>query len=130
MPNNPNPSNAPHSWLQRARSNFIRASQPKPDGVFWEDMCFDAQQAVEKSLKALLIYQRVRFRYVHDIAELLTLIEQNGITLPEEIKSAAGLTEFAVQTRYPGVAEPVTRDEYEETIRIAESVITWVGEQI
>jgi len=40
----------PVEWLRRAKSNLIRAKQPKPGGVFWEDLCFDAQQAVEKAL--------------------------------------------------------------------------------
>lgn len=43
----------PRDWLGRAKSNLARARQPKPDEVFWEDLCFDAQQAVEKALKAV-----------------------------------------------------------------------------
>ena len=34
---------SPNEWLQRAKSNLIRAKQPKHEGVFWEDYCFDAQ---------------------------------------------------------------------------------------
>jgi len=40
-------------WLARAQSNLIRAQQEKPEGVLWEDVCFDAQQSVERALKAL-----------------------------------------------------------------------------
>jgi len=54
-------------WLARARSNLARAQQPKPADVFWEDLCFDAQQAAEKALKALLLARRIPFRFVHDI---------------------------------------------------------------
>jgi len=42
-------------WIKRAKSNLARAKQPKTDEIFWEDLCFDAQQAAEKSLKAILI---------------------------------------------------------------------------
>ena len=28
-------------WLSRAKSNLIRAQAPKPEGVFWDDLCFD-----------------------------------------------------------------------------------------
>ena len=38
---------SPKGWLRRAKSNLIRAKQPKHEEVFWEDLCFDAQQAVE-----------------------------------------------------------------------------------
>jgi len=84
-----NGSNQYASWLYRAKSNLIRAKQPKPQDVFWEELCYDAQQAAEKALKALLVFLKIPFRYVHDIAELLTLLEQNGIELPESIKVAA-----------------------------------------
>jgi len=113
-------------WLRRAKSNLIRAGQPKHEEVFWEDLCFDAQQAVEKSLKALLLFHNIPFRFVHDIAELLTVLEQNGIHLPEYIRTSAELSDYAVEARYPGPMEPVTEEEYKEAVNIAEKVVSWV----
>jgi len=103
-----NDAGSPNDWLRRAKSNLIRAKQPKHEGVFWEDLCFDAQQAAEKSLKALLLYHKIPFRFVHDIAELLTVLEQNGISLPEQIRAAAELSDYVVEAGYPGPIEPVT----------------------
>ncbi len=117
---------SPKGWLRRAKSNLIRAKQPKHEEVFWEDLCFDAQQAVEKSLKALLLFHKIPFRFVHDIAELLTVLEQNGLSLPEQIRAAAELSDYAVEARYPGPMEPVTEDEYKEAVKIAEMVVSWV----
>lgn len=117
---------SPNDWLRRAKSSLIRAKQPKHEEVFWEDYCFDAQQAAEKSLKALLLFHRIPFRFVHDIAELLTVLEQNGISLPEQIRAAAELSEYAVAARYPGPIEPVTEEEYKEAVEIAETVLSWV----
>ncbi|NVM25977.1 MAG: HEPN domain-containing protein [Desulfobacterales bacterium] len=117
---------SPNGWLKRAKSNLIRAKQPKHEEVFWEDLCFDAQQAVEKSLKALLLFHKIPFRFVHDIAELLTVLEQNGISLQEQIREAAELSDYAVEARYPGPMEPVSEDEYKEAVRIAETVVSWV----
>jgi HEPN domain-containing protein len=116
----------PVEWLRRAKSNLIRAQQPRPEGVCWEDLCFDAQQAVEKALKALLVHRNIPFRYVHDIAELLTLVEQDGISLPEDVRLAASLSDYAVAARYPGPMEPVTEEEYQEAIALAEAVLRWV----
>lgn len=117
-------------WLKRAKSNLSRSRQPKPDDVIWEDLCFDAQQSVEKALKALLVFKDIAFRFVHDIAALLTALEQHGIDLPESIKRAAELTEYAVTTRYPGTAEPVTAVEHQEAVQIAETVMKWVQTQL
>lgn len=68
----------PRDWLDRAHSNLLRAKQNKPEGVFWEDLCFDAQQAVEKSLKAVLLARKIAFRFIHDVAALLTLLERSA----------------------------------------------------
>lgn len=116
----------PENWLRRAKSNLIRAMQPKHEEVFWEDYCFDAQQAAEKALKALLLFHKIPFRFVHDIAELLTVLEQNGVSLPESIKKAAELSDYAVEARYPGPMEPVTEDEHKEAIKAANEVVSWV----
>lgn len=113
-------------WLKRAKSNLIRAQQPKPDEVFWEDYCFDAQQAAEKAIKALLIHYQIAFRFVHDIAELLTALEKNGISLPQEVRGGAELSDYAVEARYPSPMEPVTEDDYQDAVKIADNVVSWV----
>jgi HEPN domain-containing protein len=94
-------------------------------GIYLEDLCFDAQQAAEKAIKAVLIYKKTRFPYVHDLAELLSLVDPAGPAIPESVKQAVRLTRYAVVTRYPGIAEPVSRKEYEEAVSIAETVIRW-----
>jgi hypothetical protein len=54
----------PAEWLRRARSNLARARADRhlPD-VLYEDLCFDAQQAVEKALKALVVHRKVAFPF-------------------------------------------------------------------
>ena len=119
------PPDDPREWLNRARSNLVRA-RGEVKGVYLEDLCFDAQQAAEKAIKALLVHCAVRFPYVHDLTALLTLVEQAHRTVPQSIREAARLTRYAVGTRYPGVSEPVTHKEYEEAVILAEEVVHWV----
>jgi len=120
------PPTDPREWLNRARSNLARAREGSQiAGVYFEDLCFDAQQAAEKALKAVPIYRQVRFPYVHDLAELLGLVEQAGREVPSTVRQAARLTRYAVVARYPGLLEPVTREQYEEAISLAEEVVRW-----
>lgn len=114
----------PREWLNRARSNLLRAKMVLP-GVYLEDLCFDAQQAAEKAIKALLIVRGVRFPHIHDLAGLLTLLEEAGEVLPPSVRASGGLTRFAVATRYPGITEPVTAEEHERAVATAEVVINW-----
>ena len=130
MPRDPNELGTSYDWLRRAKSNLVRARQPKPEEVLWEDLCFDTQQAAEKALKAVLVARRIPFRFVHDIAELLTLIENQGVTLPEEIKASAELTDYSVESRYPGPFEPVTEEEFQRALKIAQTVVVWAESQI
>ena len=41
----------PREWLNRARSNLALARKMAP-AIYLEDLCFDAQQAAEKGIKA------------------------------------------------------------------------------
>ena len=102
MPPERRPPDDPREWLNRARSNLVRAQATLP-GVYLEDLCFDAQQAAEKAIKAVLIARGVDFPPIHDLAGLLTILGQTGETIPPAIADAARLTRFAVATRYPGV---------------------------
>lgn len=124
MPHERLPPDDPREWLNRARSNLARAKARIPE-AYPEDLCFDAQQAAEKAVKALLIQRGVSFPYVHDIAHLLTLLDQAGVQIPAQIRDAEALTRFAVVTRYPGLAEPVTDDQYQDAVSCAEAVIRW-----
>lgn len=120
----------PEEWLKRARSNLAIARQPKPEDVFWEDLCFEAQQAAEKALKGVLLFKGIQFRFVHDLAELLTLLERNNILFPDNIRSAAELTDYSVEARYPGPSEAVTEEEFNEALQTAEAVVAWSESQI
>ena len=119
----------PREWLNRARSNLARAKASIPE-AYREDLCFDAQQAAEKAIKAVLIRRGVAFPYVHDLAHLLTLLEEAGETIPASVRTAEGLTRYAVVTRYPGLAEPVTEAHYQEAVESAEAVVHWAAESI
>jgi HEPN domain-containing protein len=119
------PPDDPREWLNRARSSLAIAAATHIPEVYLEDLCFDAQQAAEKALKAVLLSVEVRLAYTHDLAYLLSLVEQAGLELPPAVRRAAILSDYAVQARYPGVAEPVTQDEYVEALEIARTVIAW-----
>ncbi|WP_258005010.1 HEPN domain-containing protein [Salinibacter ruber] len=115
--------------MDRARSNLIRARQRLPN-VYLEDLCFDAQQAAEKALKALCIERGIEFPYVHDLARLITLLQDEGQPVPDEVTEAGRLTRYAVFTRYPGLDDPVTEEDHNRAVSIAERVVEWVEDRL
>lgn len=78
----------------------------------------------------MLIRRQVTFPYIHDLARLLTLLEQVGEAVPDTVKASAALTRFATVARYPGLAEPVSREDHEQAVRIAEDAVRWAEETI
>ncbi len=95
-------------WLQRAESNLRLAEVGQTEGIFFEDLCFEAQQAAEKALKAVLIHLTGEYPRIHHLALLIELVEQY-VSVPEEIHAAVALSNYAVQTRYPGDYTPSLR---------------------
>jgi HEPN domain-containing protein len=119
----------PREWLNRARSNLAQARAHIGE-IYFEDLCFAAQQAAEKAVKAVLIQRAVAFPYVHDLARLLTLAEEAGVKIPESVRQGEALTKYAVLSRYPGLAEPVTEAQYQEALAVAEAVVRWAEGKI
>jgi HEPN domain-containing protein len=117
------------SWLDRAKSSFELSKITANELIYYEDLCFQAQQASEKALKGLLIYLGDDPDFTHNLGILLDALKKY-IEIPEIIKEAIKLTNFAVQTRYPGEYEEITKEEYEECIKITDDCITWVEEII
>ena len=62
----------------------------------------------------------------HNLQTILDLLAMHCIP-PGEVAVCSELTDYAVTTRYPGVYEPVTREEYEDAIRTAGAVVAWAA---
>ena len=113
------------SWINRAISSYSLSRAMVNDDVYYEDLCYQAQQAVEKALKGLLIYYGVEPEFTHNIGVLLNELEKHT-EIPNAVKEAIKLTNYAVQTRYPGAYEDITKTEYEEAVKIATDCLEWV----
>ena len=122
------PQDDPREWMNRARSNLALAKNRVPD-AYLEDLCFEAQQAAEKAIKAVMIKRGIDFPYVHDLARLLSLLKEADETIPDFVGQAGKLSRFATVTRYP-MDQAVTEQHYLEAIAIAEAVIRWAEERI
>ena len=117
------------SWIERAKSSLEISKIAVNDNVYYEDLCYQAQQAVEKGLKGLLIYYGVEPELTHNIEILLNDLEKY-VKIPDDIKKATNLTKYAIITRYPGEYDEVTKEGYMESIKIAEDCLEWIENTI
>ncbi len=121
------PKGSPADWLRHARSDLVLAkSMPADEDVLRETLCFHAQQAVEKAIKAVLVLHNVPFPKTHNIGVLLDLLPPES---PRDaaLDEVAMLTEYAVSARYPGEAEDVTEEELSAAVSTAERVLNWAS---
>ncbi|HUT53412.1 MAG TPA: HEPN domain-containing protein [bacterium] len=96
-----------------------------------EALGFHAQQAVEKLLKALLAAAGIEYPLTHQLAELMDLVRDSEIDLPEDFEELRYLTPFAIEFRYdiyPQESEArVDWDRVRQEIRRLRSWIeTWI----
>ena len=118
-------------WLKHARSDLqLGKAALRTRGVLPEDACFHAQQCVEKALKALLTQRTIPFPRTHAIEVLLDLLKVHQTDIPANVDEAFGLSQYAVQTRYSGTWEPVTKKEAKAAMDRASLVLGWVEGQI
>jgi hypothetical protein len=50
--------------------------------------------------------------------------------VPEAVEDGVVLTSYAFEARYPGLAEPVSEEEYRQAVELAQTVVRWADEMI
>jgi HEPN domain-containing protein len=88
---------------------------------------FHCQQAVEKLLKGALLNKGRTFRRTHDLVTLGEECIEVQPALAEVIRPSYALTQYAVQSRYPGDWDELTVDEAGELLRIAKHVMAAIA---
>ena len=116
-------------WLDSAKSSLAISKKKTGGDILFEDLCFQAQLAVEKAIKGLLIFYGINPKKTNNLILLIRELE-NYIAVPDEINDIAVLNDYAVQARSPGNYPPVQADEYKEAIRVAENCIEWIKNKI
>ena len=110
-------------WLRKAGNDLFtaRCVLEHPDGPA-DTPCFHAQQAAEKSLKAVLTACGVRFGRGHDLIPLLDAAASRACGLAEYRAACAQLTAYAVGARYPEDMQEFTREEATEALAWAAAI--------
>lgn len=108
-------------WVAKAEADFqvantlIESRPPVHDA-----RCFHCQQAAEKYLKALLEELGLKIPRTHNLEDLMSLLLQHHPSLRSLHRGLIFLTDFAVETRYPG--ENANKRQAEAAMRWATKV--------
>ncbi len=105
------------AMLSMAEKN-LRALKGMDDAtVFYDEIFgFHVQQTIAKSLKAWIIAIGVAFPFIHNLARLLTILEENGCDV-ESFWDLVEYTAYAVNFRYDAAEmtdDPLDRSDASE----------------
>jgi len=88
------------AWLRKAQSDLDNAQVCLASGKALDTVCFHAQQAAEKYLKAYLAAQGVEFPFIHNVEKLIEQCAQTAPALLALKPLGQSLTPYAVELRY------------------------------
>ena len=120
---------SPETWLRYAETDLALMQDALEVGDPAGEVCFHAQQATEKVLKALLESQQVKAPYAHDLVAFRELV-------PALLRPVADtdrldrLAELEAQSRYPGEWPEPTGKEAVWASEIANEIVQAVHDQV
>jgi HEPN domain-containing protein len=143
------------NMLAMAKSNVKLAKIGiNSEGIFFETLCSQCQDAIEKSLKSLMTWNVGFYFFGHSIIELINDMEQARINLPEEIKSAAlgfvtidggcsfpikipynfsitsHSSDYSSERRYHTPNKPISKKDFKLFLERTEKIVDWVDQQM
>ena len=107
-------------WLRKANNDLVTARQT----LLLEDcptdtVSFHAQQAIEKSLKALLTFLNIEFPRTHDLILLKTLLSETEYQFENYKREFAEISGYSVSSRYPDDFYEPSRADAENAFHVA-----------
>ncbi|HUO57282.1 MAG TPA: HEPN domain-containing protein [bacterium] len=115
----------PHFWMDYAVNDLRMAREGAEKGYRLEALCYHAQQAAEKALKAVFIFHRRPFPKTHDLEKWMALLPPS-FSIPPRLRQAKDLSDYSEIGRYPHGFEAVTSKEYQRAVELAQAVVDWV----
>ena len=88
-------------WIEKAEEDYGFACVSIEHTDYFAQVCFHFQQAAEKYLKAFIVANRLEFRAVHNLLEILAICRQKDAGIEELDPACHFLNPFYIDTRYP-----------------------------
>ncbi len=100
------------AWLEKAAHDFLNIENNLVAAdIPWDTVCYHAQQAAEKTLKAFLVARGANLSRGHDLVVLLAACARLEPNLADLEEDCARLNAYSVGVRYPDdVFEPLKTD--------------------
>jgi len=112
---------------QRDQRAFVSLAHSLPTEDF-PVAAFLAQQAIEKSFKAVLCLSGIAYEHTHDLEALAQQLRSAGVALPVTIEDLLRLTPYAVAFRYDDTLIPLVTPEHARAM--VDACIAWCESRV
>jgi HEPN domain-containing protein len=113
----------PRTWAAKAESDLLNIrNNLSAERVPWDTICFHAQQAAEKMLKAFVVSRGQAVSRTHDLVALLAEAVGAGGPLEALEADCRLLTPYAVMFRYPAIESEPSEPEARQAVAAAERI--------
>jgi len=112
-------------WFIRAEKDIKVAERFLNDVEMADIVCFHAQQAAEKCLKAYLNWLEIEYPKTHLLEQLIELASLKDRDILKLKGDSAKLSPFAVGARYPEFEVP-SREDASEIVEISQEIRRYI----
>lgn len=120
-----------YEWLEKAQKDLKSARILKEHDCGNDTAAFHCQQAIEKALKAYLLYKTKELQEGHSLIFLCKVASTHNLEFKKFIKDCAYINQYYIETRYPA-DNPIfiTEEEINECLDITNVVVNKILEII
>ncbi len=120
-----------YDWLFHAYQDLLAARMLITDKRLFNPTVFHCQQAIEKSLKAFLLYKHRKLFDGHNLTWLCKQAALTDQSFTKWIGKSTLLNRFYIETRYPAdIPEEIDRKLVEEILEATEDMMEFICDNI
>jgi len=117
-------------WLDHSAEDLDLADLHRENPAFSRSVAYHSQQAVEKALKAYLVWRDVPYRKTHELASLVqqcAALDPDFRSLPPRVGS---LSRYAITGRYPQTGEEINPGVAAEALSLARETVRFILDRL
>ncbi len=119
------------AWVEKAEHDLLAIdSMLAAERVPWDVVCFHAQQAAEKLLKAFLVQHGIVPTKTHDVVFLLKSCARIDSALAMLEEDCQTLAQYTADPRYPGGSYEPEEEDAREMVEAARRVRSAILERL
>ena len=119
-------------WLEFANIDIQTGKIILKENGYRQPICFHSHQAVEKSLKAYMVFKREKLVKSHDLIQLCNICSKFDSGFLNYKDDCTQITSYYIESRYPAGVPfgSITREEAQKAIEIAKDIYNFVISKI